>query len=112
LEFIKYASRLLSNPTLSFILKIQTLKVLKLEDLKMDENHCSVVEMIRCRLTSAGTSSLVEVVGRNQGLTRLDGCYIDNFVLADGLHGNSSLKRLGPHLSTMSEVRNREVPLK
>jgi hypothetical protein len=49
--------------------------------------------MIRCKLTSAGSSALAEVLGRNnQGPTQLFHCYMDNGVLANGLRGNSSLK--------------------
>jgi hypothetical protein len=36
--------------------------------------------------------ALAEVLGRNQGPTKLDCCDIDSFVLADRLRGNSSLK--------------------
>jgi hypothetical protein len=65
----------------------------------MDENHCRVfgaysrpgleIEMIRCKVTNSGASFLAEVLGRDQGPTRLDFCDIDNFFLADGLRGNS-----------------------
>jgi hypothetical protein len=64
----------------------------------MDENHCNVcacawrrlfeagleIELVRCKLTSAGTSASAEVLGRNQGPTKLHYCRIDNFVIAMG----------------------------
>jgi hypothetical protein len=59
----------------------------------MDENHCRVLgaysrpgletELKYRKLTSAGTSALAEVLGRNQGSTTLDSCNIDNFLLAN-----------------------------
>jgi hypothetical protein len=55
--------------------------------------------LIRCKLTSAGASALVEVLGRNQGPTELHYCNIDSFVPLDGLHGNSRLKSLTPCFS-------------
>jgi hypothetical protein len=42
---------------------------------------------------------LAEVLGRNQGPTKLNFCIIENFVLANGLRGNSSLKSLTPNLN-------------
>jgi hypothetical protein len=82
----------------------QSLKVLKLADLEIDENHCRVlgaysrpgleIELLRCKLTGAGTSALAEVLGRNEGPTKLAYCDLDNFVIADGLRGNSRLKSL------------------
>jgi hypothetical protein len=52
---------------------------------------------------------LVEVLGRNQGPTKLVGCEIDSFVLAGGLRGNSRLKSLTPLISNNSGLANREV---
>jgi hypothetical protein len=81
----------------------QKLKVLRLEGVALDENHCRVlgtysrleIELEKCRFTgTAGAETLVEVLGRNQGPTELDRCAIDIFVLADGLRGNSRLKRM------------------
>jgi hypothetical protein len=73
----------------------QSLKTLILNNLKMDENHFRVLsgysrpglEIVLdcCKITSAGASALVEVLGRNQGPTKLTLCEIDNFVLAEGL---------------------------
>ncbi len=55
----------------------QSLHVLSLYDLDLDENHCRVlgaysrpdleIELIACKATSATTSTLAEVLGRNQG---------------------------------------------
>jgi hypothetical protein len=73
----------------------------------MDENHCRVlgttffrpdleIELLDCKLTSAGGLVCAEVLGRNQGPTELDDCDIDTTVLADVLRGNSHLKSLKP----------------
>jgi hypothetical protein len=107
-------------PTLEYLMEqCQSLKVLSLLDLEMDEDHSRVLgaysrpdlklELIRCKLTSAGASALAEVLGRNQGPTKLDWCEIDILVLADGLRGNSRLKSLRPRFSGNLEVRDREV---
>jgi hypothetical protein len=111
---------MINSATLAYLMEqCQSLKVLKLQSLEsLDEHHCRVlgtfsrpgleIEMIRCKLTSAGTSALVEVLGRNQGPTKLDSCRIDYSVLADGLRGNSRLKGLyisRPH----DEICNRQV---
>jgi hypothetical protein len=87
----------------------QSLKVLTLYQLEMDEDHCRVlgaysrpdleIVLIRCEITSAGTSALAEILGRNQGPTKLHYCQIDYSVLADGLRGNSRLKSLIPRES-------------
>jgi hypothetical protein len=98
----------------------QSLKVLTLQYLELDENHCRVlgaysrpglkIELIHCTFTSAGTIALGEVLGRNQGPTSLDWCDIDDYVLANGLRGNSRLKSLVPHFSANSlEDNNRQV---
>jgi hypothetical protein len=110
----------INAPSLAYLMEqCQSLKSLTLKSLEMDENHCRVLgaysrpdlEIILnyCRLTSAGASALAEVLGRNQGPTMLDWCYIDNYVLADGLRGNSRLKSLKPCFSSNLEVRDREV---
>jgi hypothetical protein len=62
-----------------------------------------------CKIMSAGASALAEVLGRNQGPTKLDSCGIDNFVLANGLRGNSSLKSLIPRISYSPENGNQEL---
>jgi hypothetical protein len=109
---------LIITPTLTYFMEqCQSLKVLTLS-LEMDEDHCRMlggysrpgleIELDRCKITSAGASALVEVLGHNQGPTKLDNCKIDNFVLANALRGNISLKSLRPHLSTSDEVSKRE----
>jgi hypothetical protein len=87
----------------------QSLKFLSLGNLEMDENHCRVlgaysrpgleIVLNGCVLTDTGASALAEVLGRNQGPTKLNFCLIDNFVLANGLRGNSSLNSLAPNLN-------------
>ena len=77
-------------------------------DLPLDEDHCRVlgtysrpgleIVLRRCALMNAGTTSLVEVVGRNQGPTKIVDCVIDYSVLADGLRGNNCLKRFRPRI--------------
>jgi hypothetical protein len=46
---------------------------------------------------------MTEVLGRNQGPTKLNRCKIDNFDLADGLRGNNRLKSLILRLSNNLE---------
>jgi hypothetical protein len=97
-----------------------SLKLLSLNDFDMDEDHCRVlgtfsrpdleIDLIRCTFTHPGTTSaLAEVLGRNQGPTKLHLCYINNLVLADGLRGNSRLKSLRFRFSDSNDVRNQEL---
>jgi hypothetical protein len=85
------------------LLNVNTLDEDKIRELAAYSRQDLKIELIRCKLTSAGTSALVEVLGRNQGPTKLDLCEIDNFVLANGLRGDSRLKSLRPRLSDNSE---------
>jgi hypothetical protein len=101
-------SRSLEEPsicaiTLAYLLeRCQSLKVLSLTDLVLDENHCRVlgaysrpdleINLVRCTLTSAGTSALAEVLRRNQGPTKLVLCESDALILANGLRENSRLE--------------------
>jgi hypothetical protein len=81
----------------------------------MDEDHCRVlgsysrpdlgIILSRCKLTSAGASTLAEILGRNQGPTKLLCCKIDNFVIANGLRGNSRLKLFRFCIPISLEVR-------
>jgi hypothetical protein len=99
--------------------QFQCLKYLALKDLRIVVNRCRVlvgysrpeleIKLRGCELTDAGTSVLVEVLGRSQGPTKLAYCYIDNVVLADGLRGKNSLKSLSPFVSYNLEVYEREV---
>jgi hypothetical protein len=100
----------ISSASLAYLMEqCQSLEALTLARLNSDEDHCRVlggysrpgleIVLIRCDFTSAGTSALAEVLGRNQGPTKLVFCEIGNSVdLADGLRGNSHLKRLKQHL--------------
>jgi hypothetical protein len=67
------------------------------------------IELNRCKLTSAGRSALAEVLGSNQGPTKLDRCVIDYSILANGLRGNSRLKSLNPLISWHHDAGNHEV---
>jgi hypothetical protein len=113
-------NELIITPTLSYLMEqCQSLKVLKLMKIEIDENHCRVlgdfsrpdleIALYGCKITSAGASALVEVLRRNQGPTKLVECAIDNLVLADGLRGNSRLRSLRPLLSNSTDDGNREV---
>jgi hypothetical protein len=109
----------INAPALTYLMdQCQSLKVLSLKNLKMDENHCRVlgaysrpdlnIVLDGCKMTSAGANALVEVLGRNQGPTKLDRCRIDNLLLANGLRENSRLKSLTTRISDF-EVGNREL---
>jgi hypothetical protein len=67
------------------------------------------IELKHCRITGAAAAVLAQVLGRNQGPTKLDACEIDNLVLANGLRGNSRLKSLRLRTSRSPEDGNREV---
>jgi hypothetical protein len=110
----------ISAPTLAHLMKqCQSLKCLSLWRLDVGEDHSRVLgaysrpglEIVLdcCKTTSAGASALVEVLGRNQGPTKLNYCEIDNLVLANGLRGNSSLKSFRPRLCNSPDDGNRAV---
>jgi hypothetical protein len=92
----------------------QSLKVLTLQDLEIDEDHCRVlgaysrpdleIVLTDCTITGPGASALVAVLGSDQGPTKLNFCEIDNFVLVDGLRGNTRLKSLSPRFSSNHDV--------
>jgi hypothetical protein len=96
-----------------------SLKALRLDKVEMDENHFRVlgaysrpgleIEPKRCRITGAAAAVLAEVLGSNQGPTKLDDCYIDYSVLSDGLRGNSRLKSLRLRISSCLQDDNRHV---
>jgi hypothetical protein len=111
---------LINTTSLAYLMEhCQSLKTLTLAQLVLDENHCRVlgvysrpgleIELKHCKLTSAVTSALAEVLGRNQGPTKLYFCEIDNSILANGLRENSRLKSLTPSISTDRDVGNQEV---
>jgi hypothetical protein len=98
----------------------QSLKVLTFDNVNtLDEDQIRVlgafsrpgleIILALCEVTRTGASALGEVLGRNQGPTKLLGCEIDNFLFADGLRGNSRLKCLEPIISRNSRVANREL---
>jgi hypothetical protein len=58
---------------------------------------------------SAGARALVQVLGRNQGPTKVDRGVIANSVLANGLRRNSRVKSLRPFLSRIPEGGNRQI---
>jgi hypothetical protein len=106
---------LINAPVLAYLMEqCQSLKVLSLEDREMDENHCRVlgvfsrpgleIELHSCKFTSAGISALAEVLGRNQGPSKLYDCEIDYSVLANGLRGNSRLKSLSLRIFSDSDI--------
>jgi hypothetical protein len=110
----------ISAPSLAYLMEqCQSLKALSLYDLTLDEHHCRVlgtysrsdleIELSLCTITDAGASTLVEVLGRNQGPTKLSCCHIDHSILADGLRGNSRLKSFTQHFIDNNSVSNREV---
>jgi hypothetical protein len=83
----------------------QSLKALKLEKVALDENHFRVlgdfskpdleIELNDCEFTG-DASVLAEVLASNHGPTKLDCCYMDYSVIANGLRQNSRLKSLYP----------------
>jgi hypothetical protein len=97
----------------------QSLNYLSLQNLEMDEDHCRAlggysgpdleIVLNDCQITNAGASTLAALLGRNQGPTKLDHCLVDNFVLADGLRGNSRLESLRPRFSRNLEVGKRQL---
>jgi hypothetical protein len=109
-----FGGTFINAPSLAYMMEqCQSLKVLTLENLEIDEDHCRVlftysrpdleIVLRLCTIASAGVSALAE------GPTKLDVCHIDNSVLANGLRGNSRLKSLRLRFSSDLEVCNREV---
>jgi hypothetical protein len=88
----------------------QSLKALTLDNIVLDEDTIRVlgdyskpgleIKLDCCRITGAAATALAQVLGRNQGPTKLDCCTTDNVALADGLRGNRRLKSFKPCLST------------
>jgi hypothetical protein len=115
-----YDIALINAPTLAYLMEhCQSLKVLSFTNFEIDENHCRVlgtfsrpgleIELHSCMLTSDGTIVLAEILGRNQGPTRLDDCEIDYNVISNCLRGNSRLRSFGPRISNNCEIGKREV---
>jgi hypothetical protein len=107
--------------TLAYLMEqCQSLKALTLKYLALDEDHCRVlgtysrpdlkIELKQCVNLGAGANALAEVLGRNQGPTRLDYCKIDTFLLANRLRGKSRLERsFGPHFSMDLDICSRQL---
>jgi hypothetical protein len=106
--------------TLAYLLEqCQSLNALALKYLEMNEDHCRSlgthprpdleIVLFNCKISDAGARALAEVLGRNQGPTKLDNCEIDNLVLANGLRGNSRMKSFMPRLSNRLGVKNQEL---
>jgi hypothetical protein len=85
--------------------KCQSLEVVILGNLvSLDEDQLRVlgacsrpgleIEFRNCQIIDAAASALAQVLGRNQGPTKLGSSNIDYSVVADGLRGNSRLKSL------------------
>jgi hypothetical protein len=108
-----------STSLASLMEQCQSLKVLTLNNLEMDENHCRMlttfsrldleIVLVDCAISDAGASALAEILGRKQGPTKLDQCEIDNLVLVNGLRRNSRLKSLKPRFSSDRGVGNQEI---
>jgi hypothetical protein len=111
---------IVNAPTLSYLMeRCQSLKALKLEGMPLQEDHIRVlgaysrpgleINLDCCKLTSDGSSALVEILGRNQGPTKLQDCSIDYLVLANGLRGNSRLKSFFPRNHLNHDADNQEA---
>jgi hypothetical protein len=85
----------------------QSLKILKLEKVTLDEDHFRVlgefskqgleIELKGCSIRG-DAAVLAEVLASNQGPTKLDCCYMDFSVIAKGLRQNSRLKSLSMYI--------------
>jgi hypothetical protein len=118
-DWIWSDGELINAPALAYLMaQSPSLNLLSLLDLKMDENHCHVLggysrpdlEIVPggCTFTSAGKRAFAEVLGQNQGPTKLDWMEISNSVIANGLRENGRLKLLKFRISGSLEVVNRE----
>jgi hypothetical protein len=119
-QWIPVDGALINAANLAFLMEqCQSLKAVTLQELELDESHCRLlgaysrpdleIELKRCKFTDAGATALAEVLGRNQGPTRLDYCAIDTYLLANVLRGNSRLKSFSPYLSRDFDIRNRQL---
>jgi hypothetical protein len=120
LKFLRSSPFLINAPRLANLMEqCQSLKALSFESLELDENQIRVlgaysrpdleIDLKYCRIEGTAAEALGEVLGRNQGPTKVNFCKVDNFVLADGLRGNSRLKNLVLCLSSSLEVGNQQV---
>jgi hypothetical protein len=111
-DFSRHDAVFFDAPILAHLMEqCQSLKVLNFFHLNtLDEGQLRVlgdysrpgleIQLVRCVITEAATRELMQVLGSNQGPTMLLLCGIDEFVLAYGLRGNSSLKSLVMALSS------------
>jgi hypothetical protein len=117
----QYVDVFFNAPSFAFLVEqCKNLKVLRLRNLvSLSEDQLRVlgdfskpgleIVLDRCGITVAAAAVLAQILGRNQGPTKLDHCCeTDNFVLADGLRGNSRLQSWRPRLSDNYDVVNRE----
>jgi hypothetical protein len=111
---LKYSSRdhdkmFFSAAVLASLMEqCQSLKVLKLENVALHENHFRVlgafsrpgleIELKHCQIKGA-TALLAEILTSIQGPTKLDCCYMDSSVFVNGLRQNSRLKSLKPFIT-------------
>jgi hypothetical protein len=106
-------------PTFVFLLEqFRSLKVLSLTSLEMDEDQIRAlgalsrpgleIKLKCCRILGASAAVLAQVLGRNQGPTKLHYCKIDAFDLSIGLRGNSRLKSFTAFLSGFRDVVNQK----
>jgi hypothetical protein len=96
-----------------------SLKVLTLKKIYLDGDNIRVLgdysnpglenKLDQCQITGTAATVLAQVLRSNQGPTKLDYCYINNFALVDGLCGNSRLKSLTLCFSTSSVDGNKEL---
>jgi hypothetical protein len=110
-------------PTLDYLMEqCQNLKVLSLTNLEIDEDQIRAlgavsilrpafeIKLLFCRIAGTSAEALLEFLQRNQGPTELVYCDIDNVIIADGLRGNSRLKKLRVLCTSSSnEAGNQEV---
>jgi hypothetical protein len=67
------------------------------------------IDLSYCRIAGAASEVLAEVLGRNQGPTKLDRCKTDNVVLTNELRGNNHLKSLALIVSDDFDVGKLQV---
>jgi hypothetical protein len=109
-----------NSTSLAYLMEhCQSLKALILEQLALNEDHFRVldtyyrpdlkIQLIRCKVTRAGASALAEILRCNRGPTRRELCAMDYSGLANGLRGNSHLKRLSPSIFNGPRDGTRQV---
>jgi hypothetical protein len=112
----------INAPTLAYFMEqCQSLRALTLQNIGINEERMRVlgtysrpdleIELALCDFTNAGTRALVEVLGRNQGPTKLDFCDTSDYsVVANGLRENRRLKSLTPrYFSFNRDIGYQEV---